>query len=247
MSTLVKIHTQLWLLFFMATIVVIGLTFQVVAYFPVYALSFVFPRLKGKHDTVLVIGIGLLMRVQPWFNGDIKIDLPVTDGRGILLVSNHRSHLDAFILLSQIRGIRILAKGSLMRIPFLSFMMRTTRQIGVERGRLDSWMRAMDEVKLRLKLGERVHVFPEMTRCPPGFQGLQPFTAGPFLAAMQENAVVVPLVFQGTDDVWPRGSMGLNFRRPVTVRTLAPLNASDFSSVDRLRGEVHRRIEAALL
>lgn len=247
MAALVKIHAQIWMIFFLLTIGVIGLTFQVLAYFPMYMLSLAFPRLAGMQDRIMRDGIWILMHVQPWFKGDIHIQMPDAAGRGVLLVSNHRSHLDVFILLSRISGIRILAKSTLLRIPGLSIMMRTSRQIGVERGRLDAWMRAMAEVKNRLRLGERVHVFPEMTRCPRGFQGVQPFTAGPFLAAMQEKAWVVPIVFRGTDDVWPRGFMGLNFRKPVSVQSLPPINTADFLSVDHLRSEVHKRIEAALL
>ncbi len=242
----VKILTKLWLIFFLISIAGIG-GICLMFYFPVYWLTKPFSRWNGAHDRVLRIGVGVLMRAQPWFAGEVQIELPETQGRGILLISNHRSHLDVFILLSRISGIRILAKKSLFKIPFLSLMMRTSRQIGVERGRLDAWVLAMVEVRQRLRQGERVHVFPEMTRCAPGFKGLQPFTAGPFLAALQEDAVVIPLVFKDTDCVWPKGQHGINFRRPVQVRTLSPVRARDFASVDLLRGEVQKQIEQALL
>ena len=243
----VKIHTKLWLLFFLVTNILVGLAFTLTLYFPVYFLAKIFPRLHKVHEQVLYIGIRFLMAIQPWYKAQVRIQVPKTGGRGVLLVSNHRSHLDVFVLLSRVAGIRVLAKSTLFKIPFLALMMRATRQIGVERGRLDAWVKAMDEVKKRLRAGEVVHVFPEMTRCAYGFQGTQPFTLGPFLAALQEDAVVIPLVFRDTDRVWPRGQIGLTFRKPVQVRTLSPLQARDFTSADKMKSEVQQQIERALL
>jgi 1-acyl-sn-glycerol-3-phosphate acyltransferase len=247
MRVAVKILAKLWLLFFLITIAVIGFAFCAFLFFPLLALAKIFPRwLKRAPDRVIYVGIYFLMWVQPWFKSEVAIQLPEVNSGGVLLVSNHRSHLDVFILLSRIQGIRILAKSTLFKIPFLALMMRATRQIRIERGRFDAWVKAMDEVKARLREGERVHVFPEMTRCTPNFQGLQSFTAGPFLAALQEDATVIPLVIKNTDRVWPKGQAGLNFRKPVEVRTLSPLRARDFSSADLLKGEVTRQIEQAL-
>lgn len=241
----VKILAKLWLLYFLITIALIGFSVSVMFYFPIIWLSRFFPAIKGKHDRNLQLGIWLLMHVQPWFKARVRIELPQTEN-GILLVSNHRSHLDVFVLLSRIPGIRVLAKSSLFKIPFLGTFMRASRQIRVERGRLDAWVGAMREVGERLKAGERVHVFPEMTRCNPGLPGIQNFTSGPFLVAIQEDVSVVPIVFKNTDGVWPKGDAGLTFRAPVEVSTLEPLRARDFSTADALKSEVARRIEAEL-
>jgi len=243
----VKILSKLWLIFFLVSIAVVGFSVNAFVYFPLKALSVLFPRLKPIPDKTLSRGIYFLMWVQPWFNAEIDIELPENRSQGVLLVSNHRSHLDVFILLSRIAGIRVLAKSTLFKIPFLALMMRSTRQIRIERGRFDAWVKAMDEVKARLKEGERVHIFPEMTRCSPGFRGLHEFRAAPFLAAMQEDAVVIPVVFKNTDGAWPKGQHGLNFGAPVMVKTLKPLRAKEFASADLLKSEARRQIEEALL
>jgi 1-acyl-sn-glycerol-3-phosphate acyltransferase len=243
----VKILSRLWLIFFLITIAVVGFSVIAFLYFPVKALSVVFPRLKRTPDELLFMGIYFLMWVQPWFNAEINIELPENRSQGVLLVSNHRSHLDVFILLSRISGIRVLAKSTLFKIPFLALMMRSTRQIRIERGRFDAWVKAMDEVKARLQQGERVHVFPEMTRCSPGFRGLKDFRAAPFLAAIQQDAVVIPVVFKNTDGAWPKGFSGINFGAPVVVRTLKPLRAKEFKSAEQLKLAVRSQIEEALL
>ncbi len=104
----------------------------------------------------------------------------------------------------------------------------------------------MEEVGRRLKRGERVHVFPELTRCEPGFRGLRPFAAGPFQVALKEGATILPIVFENTDGVWPKGDPGITFRGPVRVRSLEPLRAQDFSTAFQLRDEVTRRMEMAI-
>jgi len=128
----------------------------------------------------------------------------------------------------------------------LGLMMRASKQIRVERGRLDAWVKAMEDVRIKHGQGERVHIFPEMTRCPPGHKGLLPFTLGPFAAAIQEDVVVIPLVFRDTDLAWPKGEAGLRFRQPIVARTLKLVRAKDFASAEDLRTAVYQQIENAL-
>lgn len=246
MPNTVKILARFWIAYFIMTIALIGVVWSALIFFPLQFLSLIIPPLKGLHDKLLQKGIRFLLWVQPWLRARVEIDVPQASAKGVMLVSNHRSHLDVFILLSRIPGIRILAKSTLFRIPFLSLYMKGTRQIRVERGRLEAWIKAMDEVGRRLREGERVHIFPEMTRCKPGHQGLLPFTAGPFLVAMQEDVWVVPVVFRNTDGAWPKGFLGILPGAAIEAKTLAPLRAKEFQSADALKQEVHRRIEQAL-
>src|SRR5262249_21907204 len=120
-----------------------------------------------------------------------------------------------------------------------------TGQIPVEH-RIDGFLHAMDEVRTRLKAGKRVHIFPELTRCPPGFAGLQAFSAAPFLAAIQEDAWIMPVAISGTDDVWPKGRAELTFRSPIVARSLPLMRAREFATADALRNEVHRQLGQVL-
>ncbi|MGE4130734.1 MAG: lysophospholipid acyltransferase family protein [Bdellovibrionales bacterium] len=241
----VKILGRIWLGYFLLTIAVVGFSFATVLFFPVRLLSRFLPGLEKWPDHILQMGIRLLLLLQPWLKARVALDLPENE-HGVLLVSNHRSHLDVFILLSRVPGIRIMARKNLFRIPFLSLMMKATRQIGVERGSLEAWSQAMETLRERLTKGERVHVFPELTRCEPGFAGVRNFASGPFLAAIQKDSTVLPIVIKNTDAVWPKGQVGLHFRPSVEVISLAPIRARDFSSADILRREVHSRIAEAL-
>lgn len=150
------------------------------------------------------------------------------------------------MLLAQVPGIRVLAKHTLFRIPFLGWMMRAQKQIPVTRGSVLGFTRAMDEIRARLRAGETVHVFPEMTRCPGGLRGTLPFSVAPFHAALQEGALIQPLVIDGTDGYWPRQTRGLRKGALVSIRSLEPVAARDFKTAESLKSFVQERIQGAL-
>jgi 1-acyl-sn-glycerol-3-phosphate acyltransferase len=237
---------MIWLSYFFLSIVVIGFTLLATIFMPCLILSRWIPQLAGIPSWILQKGVWLLMWVQPWFRADVKIDLP-NNGQGTLIVSNHRSTLDVFILLSQIRGIRIMARNGLYKIPFLAMMMRATRQIRVEKGHLDSWVKGLEQVRTSLERGDTVHIFPEMTRCPRGYVGLQGFVSGPFHTAILSGAQVVPLIFDHTDAAWPKGQAGIERGAPIRVRTLPPIQAAEFDSADQLKHTVREKMLEVML
>ena len=124
--------------------------------------------------------------------------------------------------------------------------MRTTKQIPVPRGNLGGFVQSLDLVRRRLQEKEVVFIFPEMTRCQPGFQGVNSFSVAPFHAAFQEKKPILPVIMKGTDDVWPRGIFGVTWRRPVSLRTLPLVDSQKFASAEELKIEVKRQIESAL-
>ena len=186
-------------------------------------------------------GVRRLLDVQPWYRGRVAIPLP--KHRPLMIVANHRSHLDMFFLLAQVPGIRVLSKNTLFKVPFLGTMMRALRQIPVTRHSLESYFEAMEEIKKVLLSGAIVGVFPEMTRCEIGFSGLQKVHHAPFKMARETRAWVLPIVFSGTDRVWPKKEFGIRFGETVRVETLPALKADDFDSLGSLMKEVVSQME----
>jgi 1-acyl-sn-glycerol-3-phosphate acyltransferase len=236
----------LWLSYFVLSIAAIGAALAYGLVVPLYLLGFLWSPANKAADLVMVRGIRLLMAVQPWLEAEIELDLPAY-GQGCLLVSNHRSHLDAFLLLSRVPGVRILAKSSLFSIPFLGLLMRLSKQIPAKAGDLPSFARAMEQIGARAANGETVHVFAEMTRCAPGFAGTQDFSIAPFHAAMRGGFPIIPIAIQGTDEAWPKNSMGIRFGQNVRVRSLGRLDPAAFCSSSELMAETRRRIHQALV
>ena len=100
----------------------------------------------------------------------------------------------------------------------------------------------MEKVREGIRAGDSVHVFPEMTRCPLGWQGTQKFHLAPFHIAFQEKAPVTPIVFRGTDAVWPKGKLAFSFRQPVSIQTLEPLDPCCFGSAEALAATAGREL-----
>jgi 1-acyl-sn-glycerol-3-phosphate acyltransferase len=236
-----------WLLYFFFTIGVIGGVMTFMFYLPLTLVSFIFPKVKRAADYCLKTGVRFLLFSQPWLDLKSNIQDPERKTKpGTLLVGNHRSTLDVYLLLASVSGIQIFTNRKLLVAFPLIPMLLMSRQILVKDGDPRAFLDGMKTVRDRLKGGETVYVFPELTRCSPGMKGTNGFTVAPFLAAFQEKSPVLPIVIKGTDDVWPRGRFGLAYRAPVEIRSLEPIDSSQFASADALRTEVRKRIDEAL-
>lgn len=216
-------------------------------YMPFALLGVVWGKSQRVADVILRQGVKWLLLWQPWLKRDLRIVDPKRLLKpGVLMVSNHRSHLDVFMLLSQVTGIRVLAKRSILLALPIAPMILLSRQILVKRGDSNGYLRAMDTIRARLRRGETVHVFPEMSRCEAGAPGTKNFSAAPFAAALQEGAKILPVVIRGTDSVWAKGESALRRDGKIEMRSLEEIESSKFSSASDLRAEVRRLITEAL-
>jgi 1-acyl-sn-glycerol-3-phosphate acyltransferase len=242
---------KFWLAYFFLTIGIFGIFVGYGMIVPLALLGRRWPLFQTLSDRIMLYGIRVLFFCQPWFVAHLDSSQiqggQAKGARKVLFVSNHRSHLDVFLFLTVIPGVRILAKKALFSVPFLAPYMRFTRQIPVEQGRIDLFLEAMERVRERIELGENVLVFPELTRCPAGYQGTQNFSLAPFKVAKDIGALVIPVVVQETDTVWPKGRLGLSFRRPVRLKILEPLNPDNYETSESLKTAAQERINSQLL
>lgn len=244
MTTEPRTPRRLWLGYFFAVIAVWGGS-AVSVLFPLLIAGRYVRFFRRAAASAFRRGCRVLLDVQPWLDAEVRV-APVEPGKGTLYVSNHRSTLDVFFLLGHLDGIRILGKRTLVLVPGLGETMWLMRQIFVSKGNPNDYLKAMRKIEAGLRDGDALHVFPEYTRCPPGFAGTQKFAGAPFQMAQQAGARIVPIVFEGTDRAWPKGLFAIRYRTPVRVRTLEPLDAKAFPSAKALADEVRARIDAAL-
>lgn len=230
--------------YFLLSICVIGFLLGVLFILPLCWISRFYPPAWRMSGRVQVRGITFLMWVQPWLRAEVQMSLP--DRGGYLTVSNHRSHLDMFFILANIPNVRAVTKHSLFSIPFLSLFLRAMKMIPVVRGNADSYLQAMQTVKSASAAFDPVHIFPEMTRCSPYAKGTSEFQLMPFRVAQESKIMIVPLVFVGTDGVWPKGFFGLRPGRAVLVKSLPPIDPSHFANAAALRDETRLRIDEEL-
>ena len=146
-----------------------------------------------------------------------------------IFVSNHQSIYDIPVIFASLPyQLRIIAKDSLGRFPFLGWHLRRTGHLLVDRrnpdrtGILRRW-------KALVEQGLSLIIFPEGTRSASGRVGV--FKAGSFLLAIEARLPVVPLSVDGTRRVMRKGELTT---RPghATLVVHAPIDTSGLTVAD---------------
>jgi 1-acyl-sn-glycerol-3-phosphate acyltransferase len=125
-------------------------------------------------------------------------------GRSYVFAANHQSIYDIPIIFASIPfQLRIVAKDSLGRIPFMGWHLHRAGHLLVDRRKPGP-----DIVeKMRRLVGESssLIVFPEGTRSVDGAVGR--FKKGPFLVAVDAGLPVVPVSVSGSRHVMKKGRL----------------------------------------
>jgi 1-acyl-sn-glycerol-3-phosphate acyltransferase len=129
----------------------------------------------------------------------------LTPGATYVFVANHQSIYDIPVLFASLPfQLRIIAKASLGRFPFLGWHLSRTGHMLVDRRRPDragiyAWARSLPERGLSLI------VFPEGTRSRDGL--VAPFKGGSLVPAVQAGLPIVPLSIVGSRHVMTKGQL----------------------------------------
>ena len=81
---------------------------------PLCALGFLWPPAWGLATRLNRLMFRVVLGLQPWYEADIDFPLPpevAARTRGCLVVANHRSHLDAFLLFHELTHLRLVARS----------------------------------------------------------------------------------------------------------------------------------------
>jgi 1-acyl-sn-glycerol-3-phosphate acyltransferase len=131
-----------------------------------------------------------------------------------LLVSNHLSNLDPFMLAAGCpRTLQFMAKRELFDNPLLRFILPRWGVVPLDRARAD-----VEAARIALRLlraGKMLVIFPEGTRSRDGRLGA--FKTGVANIALKMRVPIVPASIVGTDRVLPPGARWPR-PRPVRVR-----------------------------
>ncbi len=129
---------------------------------------------------------------------------------GVLLISNHLSHLDVFVLALLLpRPLNYVARASLFK-PVLGPLISSIGAFPIQREGVGT--QGMKESLKRLRSGSIVTFFPEGTRSQDG--QLAPLKPGIAALAARSGVPVVPAGIAGTFEAWPREA---KFPRPHPV------------------------------
>ncbi|MBA3268897.1 MAG: 1-acyl-sn-glycerol-3-phosphate acyltransferase [Acidobacteria bacterium] len=126
-------------------------------------------------------------------------------GKTYVFVANHQSIYDIPVVFASLPyQLRIIAKDSLGRFPFLGWHLRRSGHLLVNRKKPDprgvfNWANALTSKGLSLV------VFPEGTRSETGYIGA--FKAGSLYPAVQAGLAIVPISVAGSRHVMKKGRL----------------------------------------
>jgi 1-acyl-sn-glycerol-3-phosphate acyltransferase len=177
----------------------------------------------------------------------ISIDGQVPDDishRAYVVVANHQSNLDPFLLSHLPWDMRWIAKQELFRIPVIGSLLRLSGDIPLRRGDSESVRRMVAECRETLDRGLSVMMFPEGTRSRDGSLGA--FKDGAFRIAIEAQVPVLPIAIEGTREGLPAGGWRLGKVR-ARARVLQPVPTAGLgpADVEWLRDTVRTRIASA--
>jgi 1-acyl-sn-glycerol-3-phosphate acyltransferase len=155
-----------------------------------------------------------------------------------LVVSNHMSHLDVFILgIALERPLNYVARSTLF-FPPLGALIRSVGGFPIQREGMGS--QGLKETLRRLRAGGLVLLFPEGTRSRDGEVG--EFKQGIAVLAARAKVPVIPAGLAGTFQAWPRTrpfplphALRVHYGAPITPEELASLDAATVTQMLRER------------
>jgi 1-acyl-sn-glycerol-3-phosphate acyltransferase len=182
----------------------------------------IFPRYWGR---ILCRIVGVQVRVEGFGNIDPE--------KTYIFAGNHCSQYDIFSFQGYFpHDFRWIAKKELFRIPVFGQAMHRIGYIPIDRSRGRQALKSLDEAAQRIAAGSSVLIFPEGTRSEDG--RLQEFKAGAALLAIKAGVPIVPLGFNGSSEVLPKGRW---LPRPgkIVIRIGQPIATGEFKAGDKQR------------
>ncbi len=173
-------------------------------------------------------GRGMLFLLRPWLPLRVENAAIAQQHGPCVLVLNHQSFLDLYLLGSQRESnVCIVSKSwPYKTLFFFAPIMRLA-------GYVDAEALEPEEVEriclLRLQQGASMVFFPEGTRTKDG--SLQKFHVGAFRLACQAGVPVVPMLIQHAWHVFPRGAK-LFAPRMLNIQLLQPVLPQKFYGED---------------
>ena len=182
-------------------------------------------------------------KLNPLWSFGAAGEVPASGPRRAVVVSNHASNADVFLISHLPWEMKWLGKSSLFPIPFLGWSMWLAGDIPVKRGARDSVEEAMRRCAGWLERDMPVMIFPEGTRSKTGELG--PFKDGAFRLAIETKSALLPLAVAGTHDALPKHDWRFGRSRGrVMVGTPIDTSRMTIEDVPKLRDEARAQIVA---
>lgn len=159
------------------------------------------------------------------------------DSGGVLLLINHQSFLDPFLVgLPLSRPVSYIARDTLFLIPLVGWLLKRNYAIPINRESAGTAI--LKDAVRRIRHGFVVGIFPEGTRSPDGSVGaLKP---GFVAIVRRSGAPIFPVGIAGAREALPRNAWFLRPRR-VCIVFGDPLNAEEIQRYTK-RGQEQKLV-----
>ncbi len=165
--------------------------------------------------------------------------------RGYMVVANHESAADPFLLCHLPWDMRWVAKREIFELPVLGKLMGYSGDIPLRRGEKESVVEMLAECRRTLEGGMSVMMFPEGTRSRDG--ALLPFKDGAFELALAAKVPILPLALAGTRDCMRKGSKWPgNAKACVRVLDVIPTSGLERDDLPSLRERTRDAIKVGV-
>ena len=152
----------------------------------------------------------------------------IRDDRAYVIVVNHQSLIDIFVLFRIFRHFKWVSKIENFRVPCIGWNMRLNRYIELRRGDHESVLKMMQACERTLGEGNSIMMFPEGTRSQDG--RLRAFKPGAFSLALSTHSPLLPILLEGTGNALPKRGFVLRGRHPIRLRVLDEIPYESFAS-----------------
>ncbi len=180
----------------------------------------VFPRYWGRIVCQLA---GVQIRVEGFEN--------INPQQTYIFAGNHCSQFDIFAFQGYFpHDFRWIAKKELFRIPLFGQAMLRAGYIPIDRSHGRQALKSLDEAARQIAAGRSVLIFPEGTRSADGL--LQEFKAGAVVLAIKAGVPIVPIGFNGSYEVLPKGKL-LPKNGQITIRIGQEIPTGHYKTSDK--------------
>jgi len=152
---------------------------------------------------------------------DFKGTEKICPGENYIIVVNHQSVIDPFLLFALPIHFKLVAKEWVFKFPLIGLILRLCNHILAEQGA------TLFACRKHLRSGTSVVIFPEGTRSSNG--SILPFKKGAFLLSVMSGACILPIVIDGGREVLPKYGRTLGQKALIKVHILDPIDPSEFN------------------
>ena len=176
------------------------------------------------------------------FVGGVKTEIQgmekIDPLRSYIIMANHQSYFDIFLLLFLPVLIRWMAKKELFNIPIFGRILRWIGAIEVDRENKSKAYLSIKQAVDKIRNGSTVLIFPEGTRSTDG--KLLPFNKGGFSLAILSGAPILPITIKGSRNIMAKDSFRV-FPGSAKISVHTPVETAGLTLKNR--GQLQEKIK----